>query len=95
MVDDDLRLLVEALSQSMGVDDAGSHHAARILMDETLKFRDKLLEDTGRTLTVADARLALDALEARLHGQPDPDELDDVQKALTQILVDSLTLFKR
>jgi hypothetical protein len=91
---DDLRLLFESLGMSMFEHDKDPRGVLGMLMSETLKFRDKLKEDTGYTLTVADTRTALDALDQRTHGQPLPDDLTDEQKALVQIWMDRLTIFQ-
>jgi len=95
MNDDALRLLLQALSRQFvgpGEDPRGT---VAILMSETVKFRDKLKKETGRILTVVDARNALDALEAHLGGQPWPDDLTIEQKALARIYIDRMTLFRK
>ena len=66
-----------------------------VLTTETIRFRDKLLQETGIRLTVEDARFALDGLEKVLDGEALPDKLSSEQRALAQIYVDRLTTFRR
>ena len=94
MWDDELRLLMQSLGASMLENQANPTGAVAMLISETVKFRDKLKDETGEILTVADTRVALDALENYLNGQPLPIELTPEQKALTQIWIDRLTVFK-
>jgi hypothetical protein len=93
MWDDELRLLMQSLGISVLESQANPTGAVAMLISETVKFRDKLKEETGDILTVADTRAALDALENYLNGQPFPKELTPEQKALAQIWVDRLTVF--
>ncbi len=83
--------------QSLGISvlesQANPTGAVAMLVSETVKFRDKLKEETGDILTVADTRAALDALENYLNGKPLPKELTPEQKALVQIWIDRLTVF--
>ncbi len=93
MWDDELRLLMQSLGISVLESQANPTGAVAMLISETVKFRDKLKEETGDILTVADTRAALDALENYLNGQPFPKELTPEQKALAQIWIDRLTVF--
>lgn len=93
MWDDELRLLMQSLGISVLESQANPTGAVAMLISETVKFRDKLKEETGDILTVADTRAALDALENYLSGRPLPKELTPEQKALAQIWVDRLTVF--
>ena len=93
MWDDELRLLMQSLGISVLESQANPTGAVAMLISETVKFRDKLKEETGDILTVADTRAALDALENYLNGQPLPKELTPEQKALAQIWIDRLTVF--
>lgn len=54
----------------------------RILIDETIKYRDGLKAETGIVLTVADTRLALDALEDHLRERPSEVQLTEHQGIL-------------
>lgn len=65
-----------------------------ILITETVKFRDKLKEETGTILTVEDTRTALDALQNYLVAGKLPKNLSSEQKILAQIWIDRLTIFK-
>jgi hypothetical protein len=94
MYDDELTLLMQSLGASVLEGQANPTGAVAMLISETVKFRDKLKEETGETLTVGDTRAALDALEDYLNGQPIPKELTAEQKALVQIWIDRLTVFK-
>lgn len=93
MWDDELRLLMQSLGVSVLENQANPTGAVSMLISETVKFRDKLKDETGEILTVADTRAALDALENYLNGKPLPDDLTPEQKALVQIWVDRLTVF--
>ena len=93
MWDDELRLLMQSLGISVLESQANPTGAVAMLISETVKFRDKLKEETGDILTVADTRAALDALENYLNGQPLPKELTPEQKVLAQIWIDRLTVF--
>ena len=64
-----------------------------MLIRETVKFRNKLKEETGDILTVGDTRVALDALGTQLEGGKLPSEMTPEQRALTQIWIDRITLF--
>ena len=92
---DDFKLLIEALGGQVVEGESDPTATVAILISETLKFRDKLKEETGETLTVGDARTALDALEGYLQGRPIPKKLSAEQKALAQIYIDRMTLFKK
>ena len=93
MADDDIRLLIEALG---GEIQRQSNPAGTVamLITETVKFRDKLKKETGTILTVQDTRIALDSLEQYLEGNKLPDTLTPEQKALAQIYIDRITLFR-
>ena len=93
MRDDELKLLMQSLSASILENQTNPTGAVAMLISETVKFRDKLKEETGDILTVADTRAALDALENYLNGQPLPKELTPEQKVLAQIWIDRLTVF--
>lgn len=94
MYDDELRLLLQSLGASMLESQSNPTGAVAMLISETVKFRDKLKEETGQVLTVGDTRAALDALENYLNKKPLPDDLTPEQKALVQIWIDRLTVFK-
>lgn len=63
----------------------------RILIDETIKYRDELKAETGTTLTVADARLALDALEDHLRERPSEVQLTEAQGILLKRWLNRIT----
>ena len=88
-----LRLLIDSMSSELGNGDQTSSQVTNMLVRETVKFRNKLKEETGEILTVGDTRTALDALGSHLEGREFPQELTPEQKALTQIWIDRLTLF--
>jgi hypothetical protein len=94
MSDKDIRLLLQALGSQLFEKQSDPTGTVAMLISETVKFRDKLKEDTGEILTVGDTRVALDALERHLDGEPLPGQLTPEQKTLTQIWIDRLTLFK-
>ena len=72
----------------------GSSQIVNTLIRETVKFRDKLKAETGEILTVGDTRAALEALSEHLGGQKISNGMTPEQKALTQIWIDRLTLFR-
>ncbi len=93
--DNDYKLLIQALGgQILENDPNNSNPALKALVDETLRFRDKLKGETGQMLTVDDTRLALEALEGHLQGKKFPKGLTPEQKALAQIYIDRIVLFK-
>ena len=93
MSDKDIRLLLQALGSQLFEDQADPTGTVAMLISETVKFRDKLKEETGEVLTVGDTQAALDALEKHLNKEPSTAGLTPEQKALTQIWIDRLTLF--
>ncbi len=64
-----------------------------LLISETLKYRDTLKRETGKILTVADTRRALDALQRYLIGEAVPDTLTVEQNTLLQKWIEKLTAF--
>jgi hypothetical protein len=64
--------------------------ALAVLISETVKYRDKLLAETGRVLTVNDTRAALDALKLQLYGRPVPAGLSPQQAELVRLWVERL-----
>ncbi len=95
MSNEELRLLLESLGAQVVGSQKNPTAAVAVLISETVKFRDKLKEETGEILTVADTRVALDALECYLNSEQFPDDLTSEQKTLARIYVDRLTLFSR
>jgi len=93
MSDDELKMLIQVLGAQLAEGDEKAKEVVQALISETLRFRDKLLRDTGTTLTVADTQAALAALELALSGEALSRELTAEQKALTQLYLDRLTLF--
>lgn len=89
------RLLLESMGDTLTPEQHKIGQVINILTEETIRFRDKLKEDTGEILTVGDTRIALDALIELMAGRPSADKLSPEQKALTQIWIDRLTLFSR
>lgn len=94
MPDEEYRLLIKALGGQMFADNPDVKKVLRNLITDTIHFRDKLKEETGQILTVEDTRIALDALETHLKGEKFPDGLTSEQKALAQIFIDRIILFK-
>jgi len=93
MTDDRWRLLLESMSNDLVPAGQDAMKVVHSLMQETIKFRDKLLQETGVTLTVEDTRAALEILEARLKTSEPEGKYTSEQKMLAQIFVDRLTLF--
>lgn len=94
MADEELRLLVKSLGGPMFVGKPDAAAVLRSLIKDTIQFRDKLKEETGQILTVEDTRIALDALDTHLKGTKFPANLTPEQKALAQIFIDRVVLFK-
>ncbi len=94
MPDDEYRLLIKSLGGQMFEQHPEAGSVLKDLIQDTIHFRDKLKEDTGQTLSVEDTRLALDALETHLQGKKFPADLTPEQKALAQIFIDRIVLFK-
>jgi hypothetical protein len=84
---------MESLGVDMLKDRQNARRVMNILSEETVKFRDKLKEETGTILTVGDTRAALEGLERHFEGKPLPGELTSEQKALVQIWIDRLEVF--
>ncbi len=64
---------------------------ARILSEETERFRDDLKEKTGRVLTVGDTKAALQVFEGLVMGRQMPGDLSDDQRDLIKLWVDRLS----
>ena len=94
MSDEQLRLLIESMENELLQQPHDAAHVVNVLAQETVKFRDKLKEETGEILTVRDTRVALEALTCHLNGQVLPEDLTPEQKALTRIWIDRLTIFE-
>jgi hypothetical protein len=94
MSDEEYRLLIKALGGQMFEDNPNINTVLKNLITDTVHFRDKLKEETGEVLTVEDTRKALDALETHLKGEKFPEGLTPEQKALAQIFIDRIILFK-
>jgi len=92
--EDQLRLLIDSMCGEFSGNGQDAAQVVNMLIRETVKFRDKLKEETGEILTVGDTQTALDALTEHLRGAKLPGDLTPEQKALTQIWIDRLTLFK-
>ena len=94
MSKEDFKILFNSLGEQFLKKETEQNDVLRNLMKDTLKFRDKLKEDTGVILTIEDTRIALSALETHLNGEKFPKNLTPEQKALAQILIDRVILFK-
>jgi len=89
-----IHLLLSSLGEQV-ISESNSGVVLSLLIKETVKFRDKLKEDRGVTLTVADTRLALDGLGKYLKGEKWEQSLTGEQAALLQIWIDRITLFSK
>ena len=94
LTDEQLRLLVDSMCVQLGRGGQEAVQVVNTLIRETVKFRDKLKQERGEILTVSDTRIALEALTEHLKGRKITNGLTPEQKALTQIWIDRLTLFK-
>jgi len=89
-----IQLLLSSLGEQI-ISDSHAGEVLSVLIKETIKFRDKLKEDRDVTLTVADTRSALEALEKYLQGEKWEKGLTSEQAALLQIWIDRITLFDK
>ncbi len=94
MSKDEIQLLIKSLGEQIATDN-NAGDILGMLTRETLKFRDKLFEDNGLKLTVADTRIALGALEAYLQERDPSQILTSEQAALLQIWIDKITIFDK
>jgi len=62
-----------------------------ILISETVQFRDKLLAETGHTLTVGETRETLEVLLAKIENRPTTIQLTDIQQQLLNCWLKRLT----
>jgi hypothetical protein len=60
---------------------------AAMLVETTARFRDNLKKECGITLSVADARSALDAFEDWMKSRPQSVELTDIQEQLLRLFI--------
>jgi hypothetical protein len=95
MSDDALFLLMQSFGLQVLSEESDPRGIVAMLMTETTRFRDKLKGETGAVLTVEDTRVALDALEQYLTKNELPYKLTSEQRALAQIFVDRVTMFRR
>lgn len=98
MSDEEYKLLLDSMSNQIfdGQENINSEKFPEILrklMKETIKFRDKIKEDTGYIITVEDTRKALEELELHLQNKKASKDLTPEQKALAQILIDTVVLY--
>ncbi|MCH8027965.1 MAG: hypothetical protein IID63_07565 [candidate division Zixibacteria bacterium] len=94
MSKDDIKLLIKSLGEQIVIDN-NAGDILGTLTKETLRFRDKLLEENGLTLTVADTRIALEALEEFFQDKEPSQKLTSEQASLLQIWIDKITLFSK
>ncbi len=89
-------LKIELLMNSLGEQIISENNAGdvlTVLIRETEKFREKLIEEHDVSLTVTDTRKALNGLEKYLKGEKWEQNLTAEQTALLQIWIDRITLF--
>ncbi len=94
MSNDDIQLLINSLGEQIVIDN-NAGDILGTLTKETLRFRDKLLEENELTLTVADTRIALEALEEYFQKREPSQKLTPEQASLLQIWIDKITLFSK
>lgn len=90
MDEDSLKALCQYAQQASEDDLADPQNIVAILTSETVKFRDKLKDETGEILTVADTRSTLDALTTFLVSNRLPNNITPTQKELAQIWIECL-----
>lgn len=89
-----INLLISSLGEQI-ISESQAGDVLNMLIKETEKFRDKLKEERGVVLTVADTRIALEGLEKYLNGEKWEQNLTGEQAALLQIWIDRITLFQK
>lgn len=89
-----IHLLLSSLGEQI-ISESEAGDVLAMLVKETEKFRDKIKEERGVILTVADTRLALEGLEKYLKGDNWEQNLTGEQAALLQIWIDRITLFQK
>ena len=89
-----IQLLLSSLGEQI-ISESTAGDVLAALIKETEKFRDKLMDERGVTLTVADTRLALEGLEKYFKGGKWAQNLTSEQAALLQIWIDRITLFEK
>ena len=89
-----IHLLLSSLGEQI-ISESEAGDVLAVLIKETEKFRDKIKEERGVILTVADTRLALEGLEKYLKGDNWEQNLTGEQAALLQIWIDRITLFQK
>ena len=94
LTDEQLKLLFDSMAGSIQTSGQDTAQVLNLLIMETVKFRNKLLQETGDVLTVGDARCSLEALCSHLDGEKLLTDLTPEQKALFQIWIDRITLFR-
>ena len=94
MTDDKLKMILQVSAAQLVDDEVEATSVANALVNETIRFRDKLKSEAGIILTIEDTQIALDAFMAALDGEPLPAELTSEQMTLAQIYIDRMTLFK-
>lgn len=98
MADEEYKLLLDSMSTQVFGEQSEAElekqpEILRKLMKETVKFRDKLKEEANYVVTVEDTRKALEALELHLQNEKFPKDLTPEQKALAQIMIDTVILY--
>lgn len=94
MSDEQLKMILRVFGSHIAENEDEIVGVTKALIDVTVKFRDKLKNEIGYKLTVEDTQIALDGFEAALKGDPLPDDLTSEQRALAQIYLDRMTLFR-
>lgn len=91
MPNDDLQEFFDALNSALVERFADPRATVAILISETVQFRDKLLAETGHTLTVGETRETLEVLLAKIEERPVTIQLSDIQHQLLDIWLKRLT----
>jgi hypothetical protein len=94
MPNDDLQEFFEALNAALVEQFADPRATIAILISETVQFRDKLLAETGHTLTVGETSETLEVLLARIEERPSTIQLSEIQQQLLDIWLKWLTFSK-
>jgi hypothetical protein len=89
-----INLLMKSLGRQI-ITDGNAGEVLSVLVKETLRFRNKLEEETGVIFTIEDTSAALNAFELYLRGEEWGSGLSEEQSALLQIWIDRITIFEK
>lgn len=90
MKDNEIHRLFESVSEGSAQNDAAAREVFSILVKATLKYRDRLLETEGITVTVEDVQIALNRLLPALATGEIPDTGHRISRDLLKLWLEEL-----